>query len=146
VSILTHLLCSHFRIRRWKRPAHPREQHWQPNASEHGLDAWVRPWPRWQGDRWANSSHAEAKRIRTWISSTKKHSHNYHTQFRKIRLRRKAKKKRFIIFVTPLFWSYVKFPVLKQKSTLPQTCHCNFLTAYSPATVIEMGFHHSSWC
>lgn len=33
-----------------KCPAHPRKQHWKPDAPEHGLDAWLGPWTRWQGD------------------------------------------------------------------------------------------------
>ena len=81
---------SNSRICRRKRPANPRKQHWKPNAPEYGLDTWHRPRTRRQGDRWADSSPAEAKRIRTWVSSTKKHPCNHCLQFRKIRLRGKA--------------------------------------------------------
>lgn len=92
-----------FRICRGKCPANPRKQHWKPNAPEYGLDTWVRPWTRWQGDRWANSSHAEAKRIRSRISSTKKHPRYCHSQFREVHLRRKAKKRCFTIFIHDIY-------------------------------------------
>lgn len=136
---------------RRKRTANPRKQHWKSNAPEHGLDPWIRAWTRWQGDRWANSSHAEAKRTRTRVSSIKKHSLSRNPQFRKIRLRGTAKKKYFTIFIC-----YIYPIVLRLHHSFcfwSRNLHClqlvtpsSWLHPVLPATVIETGFHHNPWC
>lgn len=83
-------LSCNFRNCRRKCPADLGQQHWKPNAPEYGLDTWVGPRTGRQGDRGADSSHAEAQRTGTWVSSTQNHPCNHCLQRRKSQLRRRA--------------------------------------------------------
>lgn len=126
---------SYNRIRRGKRPAHLRKQHREPHAPEHGLDTWFGPRTRWQGAGRAHSSHAEAKGIGTWISTTKKHSRSpqhLHPRLGDIHLRRNTSQFCFACSVSRCSEITAQLLFVEQKSTRPQTCHASFLTASSP--------------